>query len=436
MGIEKFSVIVNKHAPESVFEVPLEQFQGYRVAVDMNHLVYRMMDPATKEILARISLAEGKPNRDEIEALALPKILDRLLIMINHGITPVCIMDGYPVDLKKNGNPKKKEQKEKQRAKYQQAKTNLHSAELFFRTTSMMEEFAKQYRANIRVRPAFMDHLKQLLKNLGFPVFGAETFGLATHDAEAICAMLCLSGNDYCFAGYTTDSDFHVYGGNIQIIDIVYREATVGGVRTRRYYAEIRVLENLLEKFAQSAQREFSFDSFQDLCILLGNDFNTNIPQMGEVGSWKTILKYGNIPALSQDRDVSILRYPEVKALFCSTQVQVELDPSQLTFNQDQFKANGRNILLMAELGSYFDRILESLPNLLLTRSAHLPLTSPAKIELEIISDQIADDGETRIELTGLRYALDQIETTELPPTEPTPVNHLIDSTVNHLIEL
>src|SRR3990172_2707831 len=175
------------------------------------------------------------------------------------------------------------------------------------------------------------------------------------------------------------------------------------------------------EEFAQSAQREFSFDSFQDLCILLGNDFNTNIPQMGEVGSWKTILKYGNIPALSQDRDVAILRYPEVKALFCSTQVQVELDPAQLTFNQDQFKANGRNILLMAELGSYFDRILESLSSLVVPHSADHPLTSRPKIELEIISDQIADDGETRIELTGLRYALNQIETIDLPSTEPTP---------------
>lgn len=414
MGVEKFSAILNKHAPQNSFEVPLEEFQGRRIALDMNHLVYRMMDPAIKEMLTRVNLIDGKPRREAIEELALPKILDRLVVLMKHGITPVCIMDGYPVDLKKNGNPKKKEQKMKQKAKYKETKDVLYSTEMFFRTTKMVEDFTKQYR-NVKVRPAFMDRLKDVLANIGFPVFGAETFGIETNDAEAICALLCM--NEYCFAGYTTDSDFHVYGGNLQITDIVYRDTKDG----RKYFAQIRSMENLLQQLTFSAQQrvsgvttmppdqQFTFDLFQDLCILLGNDFNTNIPQMGEVGCWKTILQYGSVEALSKVRDVSILKYEQVKSLYCSTQIKVELAKDKLEFNQEHFKANGRNVLLMAQLGSYFDRIIEVLPNL---TTEIMP-----QVEIEIISDEMGDDGETRIELSRLQDALNNLETNVVTTT-------------------
>jgi len=336
MGIDSFSTFLKKYAPQSYFEIPLESIRGKRVAIDMNNLIYIMMSTSIKEMVSRTNLADSPPDRDLINQKTLDRILFRLEIFLQYGITPVCIFDGKPIPLKQqHAKVKRDKRREQIKTKLTEAEHRLYSTEPLLRNQYLINEYEKYYKQDVDIPYDFIEQLKDIVQTSGFPVLRAEDFNFKTNDAEALCASLCLTGNNYCFAGMTTDSDFHTYGGNIAITDIELRNRIQDGHRIQMHYATIRSLEAILQ------QTGLSFDSFQDLCILMGTDFNPNIPNIGPVKSWNLIQRGGNIPYISQFMDVSILNHPEVKQVFTSTLKKLDIpDPN---FNQKQFREHGRN---------------------------------------------------------------------------------------------
>lgn len=345
MGIENFSDFLKNHAPNCYFEIPLESFRGRRLAIDINNLAFQMMDVAIKQVVDQTNIAEDRPDRNQINNRALDKILERIGVFVRYGITPVCIFDGKPHALKIHAKKKRKSNTDRVRQKLAEAENKLYSADPLFRTQSLINEYVKYYKQNIEVSYDFMDQLRDLLNTIGFPTFNAMEFGLETNDAEAICAVLCLGGNDYCYAGVTNDSDFHAYGGNIQIIDIYFRIDMIDGIRTSVYYAKVRSLEAILQ------QSKLSFEQFRDLCILHGTDFNPNIPNIGPVKSWDRIQRYGSILAMSQYEDISPLNYFNVLNIFSSTIVKININPPDI--NMDLFRANSRNTFSLYGLRDY-----------------------------------------------------------------------------------
>lgn len=337
MGIDSFSIFLKRYAPHSYFEIPLESLQGKRIAIDMNNLAFVMMAPSVKEIVSQTNLADGPPDQTLINIRTLDRILHRLEAFMQYSITPVCVFDGEPVPLKKSHVGEKRLQKRNQiKTKLETAKQQLYSAEPLLRNQQLIDEYERYLKQNICVDFSFMEQLKNILQASGFVVLLTEDFDLATNDAEALCASLCLKGNDYCFAALTTDTDFHTYGGVNAIIDIEVRSKIRDGHRYQMHYVKIRNLEAILQ------QTGLSFDSFQDLCILMGTDFNPNIPGIGPVKGWDLIQKYGTVPNIPRGIDTNVLNYPDVKKIFTSTLVKIEIP--NLEFNWEVFCSHARDV--------------------------------------------------------------------------------------------
>lgn len=354
MGIDYFSDFIREHAPNCYFEIPLESFRHRRVAIDINNLAFAMMSVATKEVVDRTELAINKPDRGNIDRLAIDKIIGRLVIYLQHGITPVCVFDGKPHELKSHAKAKRKANNDRIKNKLKDAEIKLYSVDLLFRVQPLINEYAKYCKQNIEVSYDFMNQLRDILITVGFPVLSATDFGLETRDAEGICAALCLQGNDYCVATVSTDSDYHTYGGNIEITDIYPKYVNNNGVRVHVYYAKVRSLEAILQ------QCGLTFDRFRDLCILQGTDFNPNIPGVGVKRSWDYITRYGSIVGLGQSGiDISILNYFNVLKIFASTIVKINIPLPN--FNVSRFREHGRNMFDLYNLRDHASSIADTL---------------------------------------------------------------------------
>jgi flap endonuclease-1 len=347
MGIQSFSEFLKQRVPNPYFEVPLQNLQDKRLAIDVSHVAYAMMSIAIKEVTDQTNLATERPDQTEIERLALDKIVARLVLFLQHGITPVCIFDSKSHPLKEaHVKVKRKADRDKIENKLKNAETNLYSVDVLFRTQTVIDEYAKYFKQFNNIPHDFMHQLKDVLTTVGFPVFSAEDFGLETTDAEGVCAALCLKGNDYCYAAVCNDSDFHVYGGNLGIVDIYQKNKT--------YYTKVRSLEAILQ------QSGLTFDQFRDLCILMGTDFNPNIKNVGPKRSWDYIAKYGSIANMAKNGvNVSILNYPNVFKIFASTITKINI-PSPV-FNVEKFREHGRNVFDLYHLRDHASSIANTL---------------------------------------------------------------------------
>jgi flap endonuclease-1 len=351
MGIKSFSDFLKRYAPNSYYEIPLESFRGKRIAIDLHMMIYEALFGATAEVVEMTNVAVVKPDQEEINQNTMNRILNKLGILMSHEITPICVFDGTPHPLKQQTQSGRTNKKAKSKEKLIAAEEKLYAVDSLLRTQPLMNEYRKAYKSHIDPGYEFYAQMKDVLISTGFPVLMAEDFNLPTNDAEAICAALCMPGNDYCVATITGDSDYHVYGGNLAITEYYSKYQTKDGIRTTVYYAKVRCLEAIM------MQTGLNFEQFRDLCILMGTDFNPNISRMGPVKCWDTIRDYRSIDAFSQIRDTSVLNYKEVLKIFKSPITKLTLD-SNLNFDEMRFREDGRETFDSYGLNTQTDRIL------------------------------------------------------------------------------
>jgi len=135
--------------------------------------------------------------------------------------------------------------------------------------------------------------LKQLFTSMGVPWYQAIL------EAETSCADLCKRG--LVDAVLTDDTDVLAYASPVMLFNISVADHTCH----RLNYSTI--LEQL----------EISQESFLDLCIMCGCDYNTHIPKIGPESSFKLIKKYKSIEAITDSGiDTSILSHVRGRELF------------------------------------------------------------------------------------------------------------------------
>jgi len=353
MGIKSFNEFLKRYASNCYFEVPLEAFRGKRIAIDMHILIYESLFGATAEVVEMTNVAVSQPDQQEIDQNTMNRVINKLEIFMSYQITPVCVFDGAPNQLKEQTQTSRRETKDKKRRKLADAEDKLYSVDSLLRTQQLMNDYRKAFRECINPGRELYSQLKDLLISTGFPVLMADDFHLPTNDAEAICASLCLTGNDYCVATFTTDSDYHTYGGNLAITEYYAKYKTENGVRSTIHYAKVRSLEAIL------MQSGLTFSQFRDLCIMMGTDYNQNIRGIGPAKSMERIQQYGSVAEISRYLDTSILNYPNVFEIFNSSIRPLTL--SNLDFNEERFRENGRQTFDLYGLTTKTDRILAHL---------------------------------------------------------------------------
>lgn len=318
MGITQFSKLVSRYFPDGIKQnVPLSSFEGKRIAIDVSMLYYAYIAKAKDIVGKETNFVNENPNQEHINKVALRMLFMKLLTFLRHKIIPIIVFDGTPHPLKLDCKEKRENTKKEATKKYE-----LLKSQIAMDPDELAEEkLRKAYKQINHIDPSFKKMCYQMVFSLGIPLINADDFPIISKDAEAVCA--CLSYNGLIDATFTEDSDYHAYGGRIAITEIV------GDL------CKVRDLKSMLDS------QNMPFHCFQDLCILMGTDFNTKLRGNGPVANWQIIYKYGVIEhylvgeGLELTQEAQCLnKYKEIREMFCCTQTPIKLDPFVLSISQ------------------------------------------------------------------------------------------------------
>ena len=312
MGIKNLHVFLRKHLKkigkyEEVYkDINLRDLKGKRIAIDVSIYLYKY-----KCI-----------NRDGWMSMFL-SLMD---VLKKNGIRMVMVFDGPGLPAKKVEHKRRKERQIKLRNRIKEFETMYNT---FLQTGNLHDELLKLYEKKIGfygsvlkletdksklINKALLGELIEKKKNQDVKIFPKDIQNLkklflihkipyfvAKHEAEALCSSLCVL--DKVDAVLSEDTDILCY-------------------KTPLFMFKINTMTNRCNMISFSSLLKalnWTSEQFIDFCIMCGTDYNSNIPRVGPVKSFKFIdeLKtVENIEKKHEKLDTSCLNYNICKNVF------------------------------------------------------------------------------------------------------------------------
>jgi len=290
MGIKGLNQLIREKANAGIKEVCLEKYRGKKAAVDANLYLYKFL--------------YGKANH-----------IDGLFLMINKlrkfGIEPIFVFDGKAPEEKRVTIEERKMVKEEMKKKVEEM--NQQIAEMISKGEDI-EDLLKEKESLegkiVYVSWETLDSAKKLLDLLGV------VYVRGTGEAEQICVKLWKDGLVDLII--TDDMDVFACGCEIVLRDFNYRKDYI------REYNHLNILKIM----------EMTQESFLDMCILLGTDYNTRpknlsieriyeIGKMGKLDWVEGMQKYRDLYDVSRltldvsqiDEIMKLSKLPNIPAL-------------------------------------------------------------------------------------------------------------------------
>ena len=258
MGIKRLMNLLREKAPKSIKSVPLSNYTGQLFALDASMAMYQFLI-STQTIKTGFSIAELRDEQGNLTGHLLG-LLNRTLMLMEHGIRPVWVFDGKPPEAKMNTLRGRKEIKENAEKEKDEAKDQ-----------GDMEKALKFANQTIKIDQKMTDDAKKLISLLGIPVIEAPS------EAEATCSIL--AKDKKVFAAATEDMDTLCFGCPVLIRELTGKD------------------ENIIEIKLDVALSELglTMDEFVDLCILCGCDYCERIEGIGCIKAFQLIKEYKTI---------------------------------------------------------------------------------------------------------------------------------------------
>ena len=355
MGIEGFNPFISKNAPTAFTEIPATMFANSIIVIDAHNYVYTNMFVALKQSLKGVNLREDvnatHDNDLKIQTF-LKMILRFIILMTSYSITPVFVFDG-PNIYGKVVREKRKENNRKAYENIEELKTTLEQQSPLERTDEDIEELRRLKGSVTHITYDEMSMFKDVLRRLGIPVIQADG------DGEHICCMMVREKK--ATAVFSRDTDCMVYGCPLMLTKIKKNQGS------RYHVFEVTQFAPILPSL------KLSYKSFVDLCIMAKCDYNTNIPKIAMVKSYKLLLKHKTIEEVgeAEEFDIECLNHE-----FCREQFRIcssisllheehngEMPP--LTINKQMLKTDdARRILRLYECDDMVSTIVASYRNI------------------------------------------------------------------------
>lgn len=296
MGIKNFSTLLKEKASSAFVKMDINDFYGKRIAIDLNNIMYRYFSSYLKEEIYQTDLIHDDVNREKVVTKWVNGIIDFGLLWIEHGITPIFVLDGDTRKEKEDTKQKRINEKKKSRDIGSELLTKIRTARsLFDISPNDLSELRKHMSKDVSLKTEEVQILKKTLDEFGFPVLDAK------YDSEQLCCSLAIEGK--VEAVYSTDMDCLVYGTPYLITDFDKES------REKLVLCGIS-LQKTLECL------DMSFTSFVDLCIMCGCDFNQNIPKIGPKRSYDLMKEYETIDKLPKTYETEILEHKKCREIF------------------------------------------------------------------------------------------------------------------------
>jgi flap endonuclease-1 len=294
MGISDLTKILKENCPDCYVKIPIYNFSGKRIAIDAHNLIYRYFSVQNKEEIKRTDITKDDPNRHRIITKWIWSIIDFALNWIEYGVTPVFVFDGTSRIEKDDTKKKRADTKKISRDAASNLLSDIRNQDIFDLDYKKIEEAKKFMSQDTSIRTSELELLILILRDFGFPVI------TSIHDAEQYCASLCIEGK--VEAVFSTDSDTLTFGCSTLLTDFDREDDNI--LHLKGIDLNI-ILETL----------NISFETFVDLCIMCGCDFNERSYGIGPKKSLNYILNYGRIENIP-DIDTTPLKYDKCREIF------------------------------------------------------------------------------------------------------------------------
>lgn len=311
MGIKNLHKFFKKHVPSTYAPQGFELFAGKRIAVDIPVYLYKYKSVSPKRWLNAFA--------------------HFMFVLLEHDARPIAVYDTRaPAEKKKRQGERRErrcnareratmlEQDFKRFTSTGEVSLTLRNASKrsgkrglstlaavhdnggvfdpdFIDKKSIQQEIAYLRQQVVYVSREDIDLTKRMLQSMGIPTVSART------EAEAECAYMCIQG--LADAVMSEDTDVLVYGPDLFFTKVNATKETCVAMRH----------SILLDSIGLSR------DSFRDLCIMSGTDYNENIWNIGCEKAYNLLVKYTSIEGISvarPDLDISTLKHTRVRELF------------------------------------------------------------------------------------------------------------------------
>jgi 5'-3' exonuclease len=309
MGIKGLRSFLKKEFNDGYFEehVPFSNFADKMIAVD-----------------ASIYICKFKVIYKDLFEDAL---INFIVSLLEAKIVPVFIFDGVSPKEKSIEKRRRAEKKEANIARIERLEKDLR----VYHETKFVSDALKDINEKVfqsKLTPGSFcfskvsDYVAKLRSNI---------LDLTNNDFETLRELLAIFGVSY----FTANGEGEMLCSNLVkrgIVDAVLTEDTdvlASGSHTMLCDANLKSKEFTMIKLDTIIEKlELSRESFLDFCIMLGTDFNDNIPRVGPVKSLKYIKEYKSLDALEKVIDVSTLSYPHSRKIFTQEEDLPEIQRS------------------------------------------------------------------------------------------------------------
>jgi flap endonuclease-1 len=305
MGVKNLNSLIEKYSPNGKSRQHLSIFNGMTFAVDTNVYLYKYL--------------YGKSNH-----------IDGMFFMVNKfkkfGITPIFIFDGKPPTEKMNTIIQRREAKNKLNERILDLKAQINNE---YEQEDIKEEISNIEKRIVFVNVDIIQTTKELFDHMGISYIDAST------EAEQYCAKLTHMG---LVSGVVSeDMDTIACGTKMVIRNFSNRDDMV----------DVYYLDNIL------TEMNLSYDSFIDMCILLGNDYMQRPKGYTPNEIYMDILNYHSIESVLNNRDIklnnNVYRLRELYLI-----KNIEIDESFI-YDQKNKKRNIDNLLTYMKSNSNID---------------------------------------------------------------------------------
>ena len=334
MGIKKINDIIKNNAPKALGETPLTNFK--RIAIDGTNWIHKTWAIAWKGTVNKTNIGNEEPDREEARKIWIRNSQRFINKLLASGVTPIFVVDGRHPEEKAETKEKRNTVREKSKERLEAMKERLGKEEVD------IDDVRKSYANNMNLTYDETELLIVMLKAVGIPILQAKG------EAEQLCSMMCKEG--LVEGVYSTDTDTLAYGCPLLLTGMNKRGDGFTSV-------DLNVILSSLQ---------ISFETFVDLCIMCGCDYNKNIPKIGPVRVLELIKQYGQIEKLPKTYrniplDLTVLKYETCRELFgsqlsveiCEDELQIDIKKENLLTARDILETMGAE-LWIEELNRYY----------------------------------------------------------------------------------
>lgn len=321
MGINNFTKFLRDKHPSIFKNIPISSITGQKVAIDANNWMHMNMYFATSKSVKNVDFTDGQElERHTVVKNWIDSCIKFSITWLENRIVPVFVFDGaYPVE-KKSTQSSRKDSKDLLQNEIKNIKNTLSKRDYSTTAEEQVDRLRKLLARDTSISRDDTRSIQEVLRSIGLPVI------IAPGEAEKHCSYLNIHGFvDYVF---TTDSDALCFGCTHWINKVLPQ---VNG----ETQLQVIHLDDVLKSL------DLDHQTFIDLCIMAGCDYNSNIPGIGIIKAFNLLKKHGcieNIPL-----DTTCLNYNDCRRLFKQENYAVLVD--QFKLKPEMLERHGRDTL-------------------------------------------------------------------------------------------